>query len=96
MRFRLARRLPGSSSPLGFSSFMSSCTQTIAAAPSTKAAPKAARMPATRPSAPISTPPSTGPSAMGMRRTKECTVTPMVRFAVRHDLRDHAHDRGQR
>ena len=56
-------------------------TNRIAAAPRTNAAMKAARMPATRPSAPMSTPPMTGPSAMGMRRTKECTVTPIVRFA---------------
>ena len=56
-------------------------TKRIAPAARMKAAMKAARIPATLPSTPMSAPPMTGPSAMGMRRTKECTVTPMVRCA---------------
>ncbi len=96
MNRRLASRLPVFFGGPAGASRMNRRTKRMAAAPRTSAAMKAARMPATRPSAPISAPPMTGPSAIGIRRTKECTVTPMVRFSRRHGFRDHAHDRGQR
>ena len=50
----------------------------------------------TLPKAPISTPPRIGPRAIGMRRTKEWTVTPMMRLSLGITLRHQAHDRRQR
>ena len=56
------------------------CWNNNAIAANTNAATNAARTPSLSPHTAMKTPPSNGPSAMGTRRTRECMVTPMVRF----------------
>ena len=46
----------------------------------TRAAPKAIRTPSCSPHTAMKNPPNNGPSAIGMRRTSECMVTPIVRL----------------
>ena len=56
------------------------CWATSATNASRKAPPNATRTPQTSPNSPIIAPPKSGPSAIGIRRTSECTDTPIVRL----------------
>lgn len=56
------------------------CCTTRAATAMTRAAAKASFTPIRSPHIPMKMPPINGPRAMGMRRTRECMLTPMVRL----------------
>ncbi len=70
----------------GVSSSINRCCSTMARTAIARATPKAIRTPVRSPHASMKSPPRSGPRAMGMRRTSECMLTPMVRLCCGRTL----------